>query len=100
MIPTHGYPRPQLERADWASLNGAWEFALDPDARWTAPGQVVWDATIAVPFSPEAPASGIGDTGLYRACWYRRAFDAPELAVGERLILHFGAVDYAATVWV
>ena len=96
----HGYPRPQLERPEWVSLNGAWEFALDPEARWSAPDQVAWDATITVPFSPESPASGIGDTGLYRACWYRRTFDAPALARGERLILHFGAVDYAATVWV
>ena len=100
MIAAHGYPRPQVERAEWTSLNGAWDFALDPDARWTTPGQVIWDATIQVPFSPETPASGIGDTGLYRACWYRRTFRAPDLADGERQILRFGAVDYAATVWV
>ena len=100
MIAAHAYPRPQLERAEWTTLNGAWEFALDPAARWATPGQVVWGATIEVPFSPETSASGIGDTGLYRACWYRRTFNAPALAVGERLILHFGAVDYAATVWV
>ncbi len=94
------YPRPQLERAEWVSLNGQWEFALDGDARWATPDKVAWNATIVVPFSPEAPASGIRDTGLYRACWYRRSFDAPVLERGERLILHFGAVDYAATVWV
>lgn len=52
-----------------------------------------------VPFSPETAASGIHDTGFYRAVWYRRKFTAPELGSGSRLILHFGAVDYHATVW-
>src|SRR5919199_5921921 len=94
------YPRPQLERADWTSLDGAWEFAFDPDACWTEPTDMPWDRTIQVPFVPETPASGIHDTGFYRACWYRRRFDAPDLRPGEHLLLHFGAVDYVATVWV
>ncbi len=96
----HGYPRPQLERSDWICLNGSWEFALDPDARWRSPSDVAWHARITVPFAPETPASGIGDTGWYHACWYRRTFDAPALHAGERLLLHFGAVDYAAAVWI
>jgi len=96
----HLYPRPQLERAEWMSLNGQWDFALDHDARWRIPAHVTWNATITVPFSPETPASGIGNTGFYRACWYRRTFTPPPLQPGQRLILHFGAVDYAATVWV
>src|SRR4051812_39566814 len=96
---TPPHPRPQLERAGWVSLDGAWDFALDPEARWTVPGQVQWDATIRVPFAPETPASGVGETGFFRACWYRRTFTAgpPD---GGRLLLHFGAVDYAAAVWV
>jgi beta-galactosidase/beta-glucuronidase len=97
---THAYPRPQLQRKHWTSLNGLWDFALDPEASWKQPGQVVWNAQIAVPFSPETAASGIANTGFYRACWYRRTFDLPQLGASERLILHFGAVDYAATVWV
>ena len=100
MTDTHLYPRPQLERRDWLNLNGAWDFALDPDAHWTLPAQVTWNATITVPFSPETSASGIGDTSFFRACWYRRSFDPPILQQGQRLMLHFGAVDYAATVWV
>ena len=59
-----------------------------------------WNATILVPFSPETSASGIGDVSFYRRCWYRRTFEAPRLRHGERLLLHFGAVDWAATVWV
>ena len=97
---SHGYPRPQLKRAGWKSLNGLWAFALDPEAQWSRPEQVVWEGTIRVPFAPEAPASGIGDAGYYQACWYRRAFDAVPPEGGHRLILNFGAVDYDATVWV
>jgi beta-galactosidase/beta-glucuronidase len=94
-----GYPRPQLRREGWLSLNGAWEFAFDPEARWTSPDSVAWTDTIQVPFAPETPASGIGNTSLYRACWYRRTFDHPGLGPGGRLLLHFGAVDYQASVW-
>ena len=95
-----GYPRPQLRRSDWLSLNGTWSFALDPEATWRAPDEVAWDRTIEVPFSPETARSGVEDNSLFRACWYRRAIEAPELRRGERLILHFGAVDHEATVWI
>ena len=95
----HGYPRPQLERADWFSLDGEWEFSIDADAVFRLPAQPKWESRIQVPFSPETPASGIGDTGFYRACWYRRQFEAPKLNPGERLLLHFGAIDYSALVW-
>lgn len=100
MPPAHGYPRPLLQRDHWVSLNGPWDFAIDPEPGWSAPGDVSWRDTIVVPFSPETPASGVGRTDLFAGCWYRREFDAPELSGGERLLLHFGAVDYAATVWV
>ena len=95
-----GYPRPQLRRATWFSLNGEWEFALDPGGAWAAPDMVQWDTRIRVPFAPETPASGIGNTGFYRWCWYRRRFTVPVLEAGHRLMLRFGAVDYSATVWV
>jgi hypothetical protein len=94
-----GYPRPQLRRREWYSLNGTWEFAIDQEAEW-ALREVQWDRSIVVPFSPETPASGIADTGLYKAVWYRLKFRAPALRQDERLLLHFGAVDYAASVWI
>lgn len=100
MDQAHGYPRPQLERTEWFNLNGGWDFALDPEARWHAPETVLWDSVIQVPFAPETAASGIGNTGFYRACWYRRHFEAPDLSLNRRLLLHFGAVDYRAQVWV
>ncbi|HET9210474.1 MAG TPA: glycoside hydrolase family 2 TIM barrel-domain containing protein [Thermoanaerobaculia bacterium] len=96
----HGHPRPQLQRDSWTSLNGAWDFVIDADAHWRTPREVRWNGTICVPFAPETDASGIGDTGFYRRCWYRRTFEVPPLGKNERLLLHFGAVDWAATVWV
>lgn len=100
MTGSHQYPRPQLERPEWTNLNGPWDFALDSDARYVEPADVQWTSTILVPFAPETPASGIGNTGFYRAVWYRRTFDAPPLTSKKRLLLHFGAVDYFAQVWV
>lgn len=94
------HPRPLLQRKGWIGLDGPWDFALDENARFRIPSDVEWSDSIVVPFSPETPASGVGATGFFRACWYRRTFDAPVLERDERLILHFGAVDYFATVWV
>jgi beta-galactosidase/beta-glucuronidase len=96
----HAYPRPMLVREHWVSLNGVWDFALDPEARWTAPSQVHWNQQIRVPYAPETELSGVHDNSFYTACWYRRSVAPVALARGERLILHFGAVDYRATVWV
>jgi beta-galactosidase/beta-glucuronidase len=95
-----GYPRPQLRRENWISLNGTWEFAFDQEAVLTNPGSVQWTTKINVPFSPETARSGLSADGYFRAAWYRRFFDRPALLNGERLLLHFGAVDYSADVWV
>ena len=94
------YPRPQLRRDGATSLDGAWDFALDPTTRWHSPAAVTWDRTIQVPFAPETPLSGIHETDFLQACWYRRELPPVTLAPNERLVLHFGAVDFAATVWV
>src|SRR5688500_5392513 len=94
-----GYPRPQLVRKAWQSLNGTWQFALDARATWRGPHEVEWERQITVPFSPETPASGVRDTSFFKACWYRRTVPVPSLNAGRRMLLHFGAVDYHATVW-
>jgi beta-galactosidase/beta-glucuronidase len=94
------YPRPLLQRSAWSSLNGPWHFAIDRSASWQAPDEVVFDRVIQVPFAPETEASGIAEKGYFTACWYRRRFAPPPLAPGHRLLLHFGAVDYEATVWI
>ncbi|HJQ82552.1 MAG TPA: glycoside hydrolase family 2 TIM barrel-domain containing protein, partial [Candidatus Binatia bacterium] len=76
------------------------DFALDPTRRWHSPDEVTWRTAIVVPFAPETRASGVGEAGFFQRCWYRRRIDPPALGPDERLVLHFGAVDYAATVWV
>ena len=93
------YPRPQLVRAEWTSLNGPWQFAFDNEHRFDMTHRPVeWTHEIRVPFPPESPQSGVNDRGFHLACWYRRSFECP---VGDdRVVLHFGAVDYRATVWV
>src|SRR5690242_4074407 len=98
-------PRPFLQRPGWVSLDGVWEFAIDYGGTIADPHDVPWDTTIVVPFAPETPASGIGDTGLFRACWYRRTvavppFDSaqgkPSTDADSRVLLRFGAVDFKA----
>jgi beta-galactosidase/beta-glucuronidase len=93
------YPRPQLERDDWLCLNGQWNFRFDDTREFKQPKDIQdWPLEILVPFPPESQKSGIGDRGFHKACWYQRDF---EMAPGTgRTILHFGAVDYAASVWV
>ena len=97
------HPRPQLARRRWTELDGIWEFAYDDtgtglDDGWAERADV-FDRRIRVPFPPESPASGIGDPGFHPVVWYRRVFPA-RVPPGERLLIHFGAVDYRATVWV
>ncbi len=97
------HPNPLLRREDWVDLCGTWAFAHDDDdvgseQGWHAdPSRL--DGRITVPFPPESVASGVGDAAYHPVVWYHRTFEAvadPE----QRVILHFGAVDYRATVWV
>ncbi len=104
------HPRPTLVRDAWTSLDGAWAFAHDDGdeglaGRWFEPGTTEpFGATIQVPFPPESPASGIAEPGFHPVVWYRRVLTHEELLDGRpeggRSLLHFGAVDHHATVWV
>jgi hypothetical protein len=93
------HPRPQLQRSPWQSLNGLWKFAFDDEGKCVQPSDLKqWTHQIEVPFAPESRKSGIGDTNFHPNCWYEREFATPE---GDgKLLLHFGAVDYRARVWV
>jgi beta-galactosidase/beta-glucuronidase len=103
------YPRPQLRREQWASLDGPWRFAHDDADVGLSEGWFVdaaaLDRVIQVPFPPESPASGIGDPAFHPIVWYARTVTAADLTGAglgdgrDRLILHFGAVDYRASVW-
>ncbi len=90
-VPRPEHPRPDRRRERWWTLNGEWDFSF---------GEPTFDRRIAVPFPYQARASGIADTGHHPVLWYRRSFEAPTLAPHERLLLHFGAVDFEAEVWV
>jgi beta-galactosidase/beta-glucuronidase len=101
---TNLHPRPQQARAHWVDLRGRWQFVYDDAARGLAERWFerddVFDREILVPFPPESSASGIGDTGFHPVMWYRRAFALDREGDGQKVLLHFGAVDYWAEVWV
>ncbi|MBI1368476.1 MAG: beta-galactosidase [Planctomycetes bacterium] len=93
------YPRPQMVREAWTNLNGLWDYAIVEAAAEAAPAS--WDGRILVPFAIESALSGVGKrVGPGKALWYQRTFERPATTAGGRLLLHFGAVDWQATVWV
>ena len=96
MHPLAEYPRPAMRRDSCEILNGPWQYAITQTAEYPA----AWQGSILVPYSPETPASGVGRT-LQPGQWlhYHRFF-APPAGEGGRVLLHFGAVDYACAVQV
>ncbi|MEB8336114.1 glycoside hydrolase family 2 protein [Streptomyces endophyticus] len=101
-LPRPEYPRPGFVRTDWLNLNGPWQFARDPGDSGLERGLVDAELPerITVPFCPESELSGIGDTDFHAVVWYRRTVRVPAEWAGRRAVLHFGAVDHDATVWV
>ena len=93
------YPRPQMARSGWTCLNGLWEYAVVSVTN--APGRPVrWDGRILVPFAPESPLSGVGKKhGRDVYLWYTRKITCSPKP-GERILLHFGAVDFRAMVFI
>lgn len=98
-----GYPRPQLRRDNWHDLNGVWDFDFDDADRGLVDDWLAADhefgRRITVPFPPESQASGIGDPTYHPVVWYRRELDLAPPAEDELILIHFGAVDYAAAVY-
>ena len=96
--PLPEYPRPQMVRSRWLNLNGPWTFALrDRDAA----RPTTFDGRILVPFAIESQLSGVRrPVSETQRLWYRRTFRAPRLSRGERVLLHFGAVDWESDVYV
>ncbi|KAH0791036.1 glycoside hydrolase family 2 [Histomonas meleagridis] len=91
------YPRPQFERTSYKNLNGVWEYSI----RDTSEEPAQYDGEIVVPFSPEAPLSGVGKQLLPKqTMWYKRTFDFSNFVNDGRIILQFGAVDQTCEVYV
>ena len=95
--PLPEYPRPLLQRDNWMNLNGLWEYAVLPVGAAFDKA----DGRILVPFCIESSLSGVGRTvGKDNSLWYRRTFTFPKAWKGQRVLLHFGAVDWQADIWV
>lgn len=92
------YPRPQMVRKNWLNLNGLWEYAIQPKDE---PQPENFDGQILVPFPAESALSGVmKPVGEENRLWYRRTFEIPRKWANQRVLLHFGAVDWDTTVWV
>lgn len=92
------YPRPQMVRQQWQNLNGMWEYAITPK---TAPQPTRYDGQILVPFCLESTVSKVNKSlTADQRLWYRREVSLPKDWSGQRILLHFGAVDYECNLWV
>ena len=92
------YPRPIMERNDWKNLNGPWKYAITKKGD---PTPAAYQGDILVPFAVESSLSGVGKMiNEKEELWYQRTFDVPSAWRGKQILLHFGAVDWKAEVWV
>lgn len=102
-VPRPEYPRPQFARDEWVNLNGTWSFEFDfsrsgMDRKlYESKG---FDNEILVPFAPQSGLSGVGFKDFIPEMWYHRVISIPENWKDRNVILHFGAVDYIASVYI
>lgn len=98
------YPRPRLVRDRWLGLNGVWRFDFDDEDRGIRDGWYLDPSPltkeIKVPYAYQTPASGINEQEHHPVVWYAREFEVPAEWQDDEVYIHFGAVDYEATVWV
>ena len=101
-IPRSEYPRPQFERSTWVNLNGPWTYELDSDNtgnKRNLPTSKSLSGTITVPFCPESKLSGVNHTDFIKRIWYQRSLTIPTDWENKKILLHFGAVDYVAEIY-
>ncbi|WP_294081580.1 glycoside hydrolase family 2 protein [Proteiniphilum sp. UBA5384] len=92
------YPRPIMERGEWQNLNGLWDYAILPVGKQKPAN---FDGQILVPFAVESSLSGVQKrVGSDNELWYQREFTVPSKWKNDKVLLHFGAVDWKADVWV
>jgi len=101
--PRAEYPRPQFERAQWLNLNGTWTYTFDfgkSGVNRDFRNSKGFDGKILVPFCPESKLSGVEHTDFINSMWYQRTISVPAEWAGKQILLHFGAVDYEATIYI
>ena len=106
-LPRPEHPRPQMIRPAWQNLNGSWDFIFDFGNSGVERKFYLEEnfnrqdiRSILVPFCPESRLSGIGYTDFIPAVWYRRKVKITKGQLSGRVLIHFGAVDYHAKLWV
>lgn len=102
-IPRPEHPNPQFERKSWTNLNGEWQFEIDHgnsgiDKKFYQRDSL--NDKIIVPFCPESDLSGVGYQDFMASVWYRRTFSLSANQLSGHVLLHFGAVDYEAVVYI
>ena len=102
-LPRSEYPRMQFQRTEWQCLNGQWTYQFDfgqsgmEDRLYESEG---FTQEITVPFCPESPLSGVGHKDFIPAIWYHRTLTVPQSWQGQRILLHFGGVDYRSQIFI
>ncbi|RLD10821.1 MAG: beta-galactosidase, partial [Chlamydiae bacterium] len=103
-IPRYEHPKPQAARSAWQNLNGEWEFTETNSVSEKADKKYLsvekFDEKIVVPFCRESELSGINRKDFVKSVWYKRSFSIPENWGTKRILIHFGAVDWRARVWI
>lgn len=103
-IPRSEHPNPQFVRENWLCLNGEWDFEIDKSVSGKARKLYQKDATLSgkiiVPFCPESKLSGVEHKDFMNCVWYKRSFNITEEQKKKRVVIHFGAVDYRAFVYI
>lgn len=103
VIPRSEYPRPQMVREKWINLNGCWDFEIDHGK--SGRERSLYDSSglnekIMVPFCPESKLSGVEYKDFMSSVWYRREFEVTDEWLSNKVLIHFGAVDYDAQIWI
>ena len=98
------HPKPQFERKQWKNLNGTWQFEFDHgnsgEARKLYCSDVSYSEQINVPFCPESKLSSIEYKDFMHSIWYKRTFVIEKEQLQNNIFMHFGAVDYKATIYI
>lgn len=100
-LPLNDYPRPHMERQGWINLNGLWDYSIQP-LNNSLGNDFTTEGKILVPFAVESALSGVGRTvGKDSILWYKRSFSISNKDLkNKKLLLHFGAVDWRADVYI